>query len=344
MKAVLSDYIRAGYGGLSMVTPEYVRCKGTVLSVAKETNSRLFDWDARGAIINGHSPDAESSGAKEASEINDLDDVLVYIAEYIRNELVDGEPENHTIWMLSDVHMFFENVEPYTVALIREVVQLCKSARHHLILLGAGYKLSPEVDKLFTQIDFDLPTKEELADLLHEVSKGCNISVEDEEEINRICIAASGMTSVEAEDAFALSFATTKKRESTGRFDHELICREKARAVERSGCLKYFDGRVDISEIGGLENAVEYISMRKNSFSKEAQAFGCPTPKGIVCVGSPGTGKSLLAKATASVLDRPLVLLDAGALFGGLVGQSEGNTRDMIKTVEAIAPCVLMID
>ena len=61
-------------------------------------------------------------------------------------------------------------------------------------------------------------------------------------------------------------------------------------------------------------------------------------------VGVPGTGKSLTAKATASVLGRPLLRLDAGRLFGSLVGQSEANMRAVIQVAEAVAPCVLWID
>jgi len=67
-------------------------------------------------------------------------------------------------------------------------------------------------------------------------------------------------------------------------------------------------------------------------------------PKGLLIVGVPGTGKSLTAKATASVFGRPLLKLDAGKLYGSLVGQSEGNIRAVIQTAEAIAPCILWID
>lgn len=64
----------------------------------------------------------------------------------------------------------------------------------------------------------------------------------------------------------------------------------------------------------------------------------------MLIVGIPGTGKLLTAKATASVFQRPLLKLDAGRLFAGIVGQSESNLRSVIATVEAIAPCVLWID
>ena len=88
----------------------------------------------------------------------------------------------------------------------------------------------------------------------------------------------------------------------------------------------------------------EWLLKRRDTFGQEARAYGLPSPKGLLIVGIPGTGKSLTAKATASVFQRPLLKLDAGRLFAGIVGQSESNLRSVIATVEAIAPCVLWID
>jgi hypothetical protein len=63
--------------------------------------------------------------------------------------------------------------------------------------------------------------------------------------------------------------------------------------------------------------------------------------KGLLIIGIAGTGKSLSAKVAARVFDVPLLKLDAGRLYGGLVGQSEANLRSVIQTAEAIAPCCL---
>lgn len=87
-----------------------------------------------------------------------------------------------------------------------------------------------------------------------------------------------------------------------------------------------------------------WLRTRKDALGKEAREYGLPYPKGLLIVGIPGSGKSLTAKATATVFNRPLLRLDAGRLFAGLVGQSESNLRSVIATVEAIAPCVLWID
>jgi SpoVK/Ycf46/Vps4 family AAA+-type ATPase len=61
-------------------------------------------------------------------------------------------------------------------------------------------------------------------------------------------------------------------------------------------------------------------------------------------IGIQGTGKSLTAKAIAHHWHLPLLRLDVGRLFGGLVGESESRTRQMIQLAEALAPCVLWID
>ncbi len=67
-------------------------------------------------------------------------------------------------------------------------------------------------------------------------------------------------------------------------------------------------------------------------------------PLGILVVGMPGCGKSLAAKATASLFELPLLRLDVGQLHGRYVGESEANMRAALKVAEAASPNVLWID
>jgi SpoVK/Ycf46/Vps4 family AAA+-type ATPase len=69
-----------------------------------------------------------------------------------------------------------------------------------------------------------------------------------------------------------------------------------------------------------------------------------PTPRGLLLIGIQGTGKSLTAKAIANDWQLPLLKLDVGKLFGGIVGESESRLRQMINVSEAISPCILWID
>lgn len=121
--------------------------------------------------------------------------------------------------------------------------------------------------------------------------------------------------------------------------------KEKAeRVAERlGGALTFVD--TDAPSVGGLGGLKTWLGARKKAFGTEdAKKFGLPEPKGVLILGIPGTGKSLTAKTMAREWGLPLLKLDAGKLFGSLVGQSEAQTRQAIEAAEACAPCILWID
>jgi SpoVK/Ycf46/Vps4 family AAA+-type ATPase len=123
-----------------------------------------------------------------------------------------------------------------------------------------------------------------------------------------------------------------------------IVAREKAQAVKKNGLLEIVETTESLESIGGLDLLKEWLVQRKDAYSKRAIEYGLPTPKGVLILGIPGTGKSLTAKATSKTFGMPLLKLDAGRIFAGLVGQSESNLRSVIQTAEAIAPCCLWID
>jgi SpoVK/Ycf46/Vps4 family AAA+-type ATPase len=123
-----------------------------------------------------------------------------------------------------------------------------------------------------------------------------------------------------------------------------VVAREKAQAVNKNGLLELIEAQESLDSIGGLDVLKDWLLKRREAFSPRAIQYGLPTPKGVLMLGIPGCGKSLTAKATASVFGVPLLRLDAGRIFAGLVGQSESNLRSVIQTAEAIAPCVLWLD
>ena len=84
----------------------------------------------------------------------------------------------------------------------------------------------------------------------------------------------------------------------------------------------------------------------KDGFDDKApfRDWGLKEPKGLLLLGVPGCGKSLIAKSIASSWNMPLLRLDVGKVFQGIVGSSEDNIRKAIATAEAVAPCVLWID
>lgn len=114
-------------------------------------------------------------------------------------------------------------------------------------------------------------------------------------------------------------------------------------AARLGGALTFV--KADGADVGGLDALQAWLRERGDAFGrKDATEFGLPEPKGLLLLGPPGSGKSASARAIARSWGLPLLRLDAGRLFGGIVGQSEAQTRQAIEAAEACAPCVLWVD
>ena len=64
----------------------------------------------------------------------------------------------------------------------------------------------------------------------------------------------------------------------------------------------------------------------------------------MLLLSPPGCGKSQFCKSLGKEVGRPVLILDVGSLMGSLVGQSEERTRQALRIIDAMAPCVAMID
>jgi SpoVK/Ycf46/Vps4 family AAA+-type ATPase len=122
-----------------------------------------------------------------------------------------------------------------------------------------------------------------------------------------------------------------------------MILTEKARLIRESGYLEYYDADNGWDQVGGLDLLKSYAQRALRSYEPEARAYGVEPKRGMLLVGLPGCGKSWSAKAITGGR-MPLVRFDVSAIFGSLVGQSEAQMRDALRTIEAIGRCVLWID
>jgi SpoVK/Ycf46/Vps4 family AAA+-type ATPase len=197
-----------------------------------------------------------------------------------------------------------------------------------------------------TVVDFPLPTERQIRELLDRKiklntdSRVLTVDLADDA-LERLAKAALGLTALEAENAFARAMVDDNHL-SAG--DVEIVQQEKGQIVRKSGVLEMITSQVRLTDIGGLANLKNWLTKRSGSWLDEAALYGLPAPKGVLVTGVPGCGKSLTAKAMASAWSLPLLRLDIGRVFGGLVGQSEQNMRTALRTAEAVAPCVMWID
>jgi SpoVK/Ycf46/Vps4 family AAA+-type ATPase len=153
--------------------------------------------------------------------------------------------------------------------------------------------------------------------------------------------AAQGLTLSEAENAFAKAIAEDG---ILRRDDVALVLEEKRQVIRKSGLLEYFVADQKLADVGGLELLKGWLDRRAAAFGEAARSFGLPEPKGLLLLGVQGCGKSLTAKAVAAQWGLPLLRLDMGRIFSGLIGSSEENLRKAISVAESVAPVVLWID
>ena len=95
---------------------------------------------------------------------------------------------------------------------------------------------------------------------------------------------------------------------------------------------------INISEVGGMTNIKEFLQVRKAGWDRDLPV------KGVLLAGVPGGGKTLIAKAAASVLGTTLLRLDFGKFYSKFVGETERQFNRALQTIDQIAPVVVLID
>lgn len=237
---------------------------------------------------------------------------------------------------------------PGVVRRLRDLVAAFKSGPvpRTLVLISPVLHLPAELEKDVTIVDFPLPTEAEIRQVLDGIIGANSASGRirmalDDLGRERFAKAALGLTLHEAENAFARAMVNDGVLD--GR-DLAVVHEEKRQTVRKSGLLEFVDVSVNLGDVGGLENLKRWLAKRNGSWLAEAAAYGLPAPRGVLITGVPGCGKSLTAKAIAAAWGLPLLRLDVGRVFAGLVGSSEQNMRTAIRTAEATAPCVLWVD
>lgn len=257
-----------------------------------------------------------------------------------------------TVFVFKDLHTSFgDNGKPADHMVIRRLRDIAYSFKNGsslltLIIVAPVLKLPTDLDKEITILDFPLPTETEILKILEnmmETNKADGRIVFEVTETGKekLSKAALGLTLNEAENAFARAMVEDGKLSDS---DVDTVLDEKRQTIKKSGILEFINVDVALEDVGGLQNLKRWLLKRNESWLDEAKSYGLPAPKGILITGVPGCGKSLTAKAIGAAWQLPLLRLDIGKIFAGLVGSSEQNMRTAIKTAEAIAPCILWID
>ena len=316
--------IRARYPIIYIVSVEEDPVEEVLQKVAKgmQTERKLLFWD----IVRGWS----DNSADKNSIMGALGRV--------------GKSSEEVIFVLKDLHPVLKN--PHTeknYPIVREIKNLArelKRTRKTLILTSHVLELPSDLREDVTVIDFPLPNVAEINYLIEQlvIPEKLNVAGLGREQLVKAC---QGLSRIRIQRVLASSLAAKQQVDES---DIDRVLAEKKQAIRQTGILEFFPAQETLKNVGGLENLKQWVKSRQNAFTDEARQYGIPNPKGVLLVGIQGTGKSLSAKIIARQWRLPLLRLDAGRLFGGIVGESEDRVRQMITICEAVAPCVLWID
>jgi len=244
------------------------------------------------------------------------------------------------IYLMEDLHFCFQYPhQPENVMLMRELHYL-HQLHCPLIVCAPTVILPIELREIFSVVELPLPNYQQIKEFItdHVADHCLKLSELGREYLVKAC---QGMSYQRIKQVLARSIVRS------GYIDESAIpgiLHEKMQIIRQTGLLEFIPQPESLKRVGGLEQLKQWVKLRRSAFSESAQRYGIPTPKGLLLVGIQGTGKSLSAKTIAHEWQLPLLKLDTGRLFAGLVGESENRTREMIRLAEAVAPCVLWID
>ncbi|WP_417745847.1 AAA family ATPase [Rosistilla oblonga] len=313
----LQEYVRACFTGIWIQSHEHHDAILEMTQMCRQEGWRVANWNIASGLHCGGEPLSV-----------DANDPLAAIRSAKAIADVDGT----TLLVLENFHRFMQSPE-IVQSLVQQVLS-GKQTRTILVVLAPVVQLPVELEKLFVVVDHDLPDREQLASIAQAVATEEG-ELPSGESLDRVLDAASGLTRFEAENAFALSLV----RE--GRLTAETMWSQKCQALTKSGLLQLYRGDDDFSKLGGL-SALK--SFTKRALLQRSRDTPRKRPRGVMLLSPPGCGKSHFCKALGRETRRPVLQMDIGSLMGSLVGQSEERTRTALQIVDAMAPCVLMID
>lgn len=315
----LAEYVQACFTGIWIESHEHQDALSEITTLCREQAWRLAVWNIE-------------SGLQVPNQSETPSDATSDPLSAIRAARSLASSDGTAILVLENFHRFLQSAE-IVQAVMRQVIS-GKQNRVIVVVLAPVVQLPIELEKLFVVLEHDLPDREEL----EQIARG--IATEEGElpadvQLQAVIDAAAGLTRMEAENAYSLALIRNNQIAA------DAVWELKSQMLKKSGTLSLYQGQEDFSRLGGLTNLKAFC---KRAMLNTARGNSLLRPRGVMLLSPPGCGKSQFCKALGKEVGRPVLQLDVGSLMGSLVGQSEERTRSAFKVIDAMAPCIAMID
>lgn len=312
--------LRARYPLLFVPTGEEERLEAMLKDL--QPQRAIYIWD----FVEGYQGNPNDAGFGKRNPLQAL-------------EFVEKLPASAAaILVLRDFQRFLEDVA--ISRKLRNLARLLKAQPKTILIISSTVNIPTDLADVITVVEFPLPNASEIDTEIRNLWQQLGQPL-PEKGLGALVRACQGLTLERIRRVLGQAIA---KHNSLSLEDVDLVLAEKRQILQQTQILDYSPATETLADIGGLENLKDWLLRRGGAFSERARQYGLPYPRGLLLAGIQGTGKSLTAKVIAHQWQLPLLRLDVGRLFAGLVGESESRTRQMIQIAEALAPCVLWID
>ena len=319
----LALFLKARYPIIYINTIEEDRVEYIIRkNIKTNLNRSIYSWD----FVDGYTNNPNNEGFAKRNPLQAL-------------ELVERlNAETPALFLLKDFNRFLTDLS--ISRKLRNISRILKLQPKTIIIIGSDLTIPKELQDLLTVLQFQLPLENEINQELDRLVTSLNIKIDPQlfENLTRAC---QGLSLERIRRVLSKIIATYKTIDKNS---IAILLSEKKQIISQTEILEYTSVDEKITSLGGLDNLKDWLRKRKTAFGIQASNYGLPTPRGLLLVGIQGTGKSLTAKAIGNEWELPLLKLDVGKLFGGIVGESESRLRQMINLAETISPCILWID
>lgn len=315
----LNLLLKARYSLLYISTYEEDRLEYTIRNCVKIGKTRaIYTWN----FIDGFENDAGKRNPLQA-------------LEFIEKMAVTAP----AIFLLKDFNKFFTDL---TVSRkLRNLSRLLKTQPKTILISASDNTTIPdEIRELVTILEFKLPDAVEIRQELLRLLTLLDQKLE-KEDLDSLVRSCQGLSLERIRRVLSKIIANNQIIDKS---NISLILSEKQQIINQSQILEFCEPKFSLDDVGGLANLKQWLAQRSNCFSEQASIYGLSAPRGLLLIGVQGTGKSLTAKAIAHDWQLPLLRLDFGRLFAGIIGESESRVREMIRVAEALAPCILWVE
>lgn len=335
---------------LCITTPDPRQTSELIQRAFTQGAPPIFQWDVASGLSH-----ANKEAETLLSGLHNSPRLLTNPAQCLI-EAAPKLPEKSILLMLN-LHRFIDN--PPVMQALWNLREPFKASKRMVVALCPDMKLPPELSQDMLVLNEALPTTEELREIVTRTFRDADLTEPDDDTMQRAVDALTGLAAFPAEQSTAMSLTPSG-------LDLDTLWERKRQLVEQTPGLSIWRGGETFVDVAGYANVkgflgrvlegrrpprgIVFIDEIEKMFSGQNDTSGVSqgllgtlltwmqdrAANGCIFIGSPGTGKSAVAKAVGGEGGIPTVAFDVNATKGSLVGQSEQTFRQALKVVDAV--------